>query len=89
MKQKNPQNNDKFKISGTTWDEDFLMDGTLYQIFRAILNTSSTIMRHWSKCKSTDIRKVTLKNKRGYYLEFLVAYAMKLPGCAEKSIKGD
>ena len=48
------------------------MDRTLYQIFHTVLNTSSKIMRHCSKYKSTDIRKVTFKNKRGVYPEFLM-----------------
>ena len=36
---KSSYNNNKFKISSPTWNDELQMDSILYQIFKSILNT--------------------------------------------------
>ena len=77
---KKSDKNNKFKIQAPALNEKFnyLMDHILYQIFKIILNIS--LKNQGEKIDNTSIKiyvsklanRITLKNKRGYYLKLLM-----------------
>ena len=94
---KSSYNNNKFKISAPTWNEEFeLPDGSysisdLQDYFEYILKKQS------ESVDNPPIRiyvnrienRITFKIKSGYYLELLTPETMKLLGSAESKITKD
>ena len=87
---KSSYNNNKFKISATTWSEEFeLPDGSysvsdIHDYFEYILK------KHSESVDNSSIRiyenkienRITFKTESGYYLELLTPETMKLLGSA-------
>ena len=94
---KNSYNNNKFKISAPTWNEEFeLPDGScsisdIQDYFENILKKYSEnvdnppIRIYVNRIKN----RITFKIKSGYYLELLTQETMKLLGSAESKITKD
>ena len=94
---KSSYNNNKFKISGPTWNEEFeLPDGScsisdIQDYFEYILK------KHSESVANPSIRiyvnrienRITFKVKCGYYLELLTPETMKLLGSTESKITKD
>ena len=94
---KSSYNNNKFKISAPTWNEEFGLPNGSYSIsdiqdyFEYILN------KHSESVENPPIRtyvnrienRITFKIKSGYYLELLTPKTMKLLGSAETKITKD
>ena len=91
---KSSYNNNKFKISAPTWNEEFeLPDGS-----QSILDIQDyfeyTLKKHSESVDYPPIRiyvnrienRITFKIKSGYYLELLTPETMKLLGSAENKI---
>ena len=81
---KSSYNNNKFKISATTWSEEFKLPDGSYSVhyFEYILK------KHSESVDNPSIRiyvnkienRITFKIKNGYYLELLTPKTMKLLG---------
>ena len=94
---KSSYNNNKFKISAPTWNEQFeLPDGSysvsdIQDYFEYILKEHSenvdnpTIRIYVNRIKN----RITFKIKSGYYLALLTSETMKLLGSAESKITED
>ena len=94
---KSSYNNNKFKISGPTWSEEFeLPDGSnsisdIQDYFEYILKKHSesfgnpSIRMHINRIEN----RITFKIKNGYYLELLTPETMKLLGSTESKIAKD
>ena len=94
---KSSYNNNKFKISAPTWNDEFELPDGLYSVsdiedyFEYILkkqgeNTDKTSVEIYvNKIKN----RVTFKNKNGYSLELLASETMKLLGSTENKIAKD
>ena len=94
---KSSYNNNKFKISAPTWNEEFtLPDGSysisdIHDYFQYILkkhgeNTDKpSIHIHVNKTEN----RITFKIKNGYSLELLTKETMKLLGSTENKITKD
>ena len=91
---KSSYNNNKFKISVSTWNDNYLMDRILYQIFKTILRNFKKAWRNNDK-PSVQIyvnkieNKVTFKIEDGYSLELLAPETMKLLGSTKNKIAKD
>ena len=91
---KSSYNNNKFKISVSTWNDNYLMDRILYQIFKTILRNFKKAWRNNDK-PSVQIyvnkieNKVTFKIEDGYSLEILAPETMKLLGSTKNKIAKD
>ena len=94
---KSSYNNNKFKISAPTWDEEFELPDGSYSIldiqdyFEYILKEHSEIVDN----PSIEIyvnrieNRITFKIKSGYYLELLTPETMKLLGSTARKITKD
>ena len=96
-KVKSSYNNNKFKISASTWNEEFkLPDGSnsvsdIQDYFEYILK------KHTESVHNPSIRiyvnrienRITFKIKSGYYIELLTPETMKLLGSTESKITKD
>ena len=94
---KSSYNNNKFKISAPTWDEEFELPDGSYSIldiqdyFEYILKEHSEIVDN----PSIEIyvnrieNRITFKIKSGYYLELLTPETMKLLGSTASKITKD
>ena len=94
---KSSYNNNKFKISASTWNEKFELPGGSYSVsdiqdyFEYILrkhgeNTdTSSVQIYVNKIKN----RVTFKIKNGYSLETLMPETMKLLGSTKNNITKD
>ena len=90
-------NNNKFKISAPTWNEEFeLSDGScsisnIQDYFEHILKKhSESVDNPSSRIYINRIEnRITFKIKSGYYLELLTPETMKLLGSAESKITKD
>ena len=94
---KSSYNNNKFKISAPTWNEEFTLPDGSYSIsdiqdyFKYILN------KHGENTDKPSIRiyvnkienRITFKIKDGYSLELLTKETMKLLGNTENKITKD
>ena len=89
--------NNKFKISGPTWNEEFeLPDGSysvsdIQDYFEYIIKKHETVTEDPSimiYVNKTENR-ITFKIKTGYYLELLTPETMKLLGSTESKINKD
>ena len=91
---KSSYNNNKFKISAPTWNEDFeLLDGS-YSISVIQDYFEYILKKHSESVDNPPIRIsvngtqniITFKIKSGYYLELLTPETMKLYGSTESKI---
>ena len=94
---KSSYNNNKFKISAPTWNEEFKLPDGSYSIsdiqdyFQYILKKHSEsvdnppIIIYINKIEN----RITFKIKSGYYLELLTPETMKLLGSTESKITKD
>ena len=94
---KNSYNNNKFKISTPTWNEEFTLPDGSYSVsdiqdyFEYILkkheenNNKPSIQIYVNKIEN----RITLKIKDGYSLELLTKETMKLLGSTENKITKD
>ena len=94
---KNSYNNNKFKISAPTWNEEFTLPDGSYSVsdiqdyFEYILkkheenNNKPSIQIYVNKIEN----RITLKIKDGYSLELLTKETMKLLGSTENKITKD
>ena len=94
---KSSYNNDKFKISSPTWNEEFTLPDGSYSIsdvqdyFQYILKkhgeniAKPSIQIYVNKIKN----RITFKIKNGYRLELLTKETMKLLGSTENKITKD
>ena len=94
---KSSYNNNKFKISAPTWNEEFELPDGSYSIsdtkdyFEYILKKHSESVDNPSiKIYVNNIEnRITFKIKSGYYLELLTPETMKLLGRTESKITKD
>ena len=91
---KSSYNNNKFKISASTWREEFeLADGS-YSVSDIRDYFEYILKKHSESVDNPSIRiyikkienRITFKIKSGYYLELLTPETMKLLGSAENKI---
>ena len=94
---KSSYNNNRFKISAPTWNEEFELPDGSYSI-SAIQDYLEYILKeHSENVDNPSIRiyvnkienRITLKIKSGYYLELLTPKTMKLLGSTESKITKD
>ena len=94
---KNSYNNNKFKISVPTWNEEFELPDGSYSISN-IQDYFEYILKNYSESvENSPIRiyvnrienRITFKIKSGYYLELLTTKTMKLLGSSESKITKD
>ena len=84
--------NNKFRISGKTWDQEFELPNGCYAIWDIQYYFEYIIKKHETVTDNPLVEKyaskiqnwVTFKIKFGYYLELLTTDIMKLLGNAEK-----
>ena len=94
---KNSYNNNKFKISAPTWNEEFELPDGSYSISN-IQDYFEYILKNYSESvENSSIRiyvnrienRIMFKIKSGYYLELLTPETMKLLGSTESKITKD
>ena len=91
---KSSYNNNKFKISAPTWDEQFELPDGSYSISDIQDYFEYILKKHCESVDNPPIRiyvnrienRITFKIKSGYYLELLTPETMKLLGSTESKI---
>ena len=91
---KSSYNNNKFKISAPTWDEEFELPDGSYSISDIQDYFEYILKKHSESVDNPSIRiyvnrienRITFKIKSGYYLELLTPETMKLLGSTESKI---
>ena len=94
---KSSYKNDKFKLSGLTWSDEFELPDGSYSIsdiqdyFEYILKKHSESVDHppIEIFVSKNGNRITFKIKNGYYLELLTPETMNLLGSTESKITGE
>ena len=94
---KSPYNNNKFKISAPTWNEEFELPDGSYSISDIQNYFEYTLKKHSESVDNLPIKiyvnrienRITFKIKSGYYLELLTPETMKLLESAESKITKD
>ena len=94
---KSSYNNNKFKISAPTWNEEFELPDGSYSISDIQDYFEYILKKHSESVDNPLIRiyvnrtenRITFKIKSGYYLELLTRETMKLLGSAESKITKD
>ena len=94
---KSPYNNNKFKISAPTWNEEFELPDGSYSISDIQDYFEYTLKKHSESVDNLPIKiyvnrienRITFKIKSGYYLELLTPETMKLLESAESKITKD
>ena len=94
---KSSYNNNKFKISAPTWNEEFELPDGSYSISDIQDYFEYILKKHSENVDNPSIRiyvnkienRTTFKIKNGYYLELLTPETMKLLGSAENKITKD
>ena len=94
---KSPYNNNKFKISAPTWNEEFELPDGSYSISDIQDYFEYILKKHSESVDNLPIKiyvnrienRITFKIKSGYYLELLTPETMKLLGSAESKITKD
>ena len=94
---KSSYNNNKFKISAPTWNEEFELPDGSYSISDIQSYFEYILKKHSESVDNPPIRiyvnrienRITFKIKSGYYLELLTPKTMKLLGSAENKITKD
>ena len=90
-------NNNKFKISAPTWNEEFELPHGSYSISDIQDYFEYVLKKHSESVDNPSIRiyvnkienRITFKIKNGYYLELLTPETMKLLGSAENKTTKD
>ena len=90
-------NNNKFKISAPTWNEEFELPDRSYSISDIQDYFEYILKKHSQSVDNPPIRiyvnrienTITFKIRSGYYLELLTPETMKLLGSAESKITKD
>ena len=91
---KSSYNNNKFKISAPTWNEEFELPDGSYSISDIQDYFEYILKKHSESVDNPSIRiyvnkienRITFKIKSGYYLELLTPETMKLLGSAESKV---
>ena len=91
---KSSYNNNKFKISAPTWNEEFELPDGSYSMSDIQDYFEYILKKHSESVDNPSIRiyinkienRITFKIKSGYYLELLTPETMKLLGSAESKI---
>ena len=94
---KSSYNNNKFKISAPTWNEEFELPDGSYLILDIQDYFEYILKKHSESADNPPIRtyvnrienRITFKIKSGFYLELLTPETMKLLGSAENKITKD
>ena len=94
---KSSYNNNKFKISAPTWNEEFELPDGSYSISDIQDYFKYILKKHSESVDNPPIRiyvnrienRITFKIKSGYYLELLTPETMKLLGITVSKINGD
>ena len=94
---KSSYNNNKFKTSDPTWNEEFELPDGSYSISDIQDYFEYILKKHSESVDNPPIRiyvnrienRITFKIKSGYYLELLTPETMKLLGSAESKITKD
>ena len=94
---KSSYNNNKFKISPPTWNEEFQLPDGSYSISDIQDYFKYVLKKHSENVDNPPIRiyvnrienRITFNIKSGYYLELLRPETMKLLGSAESKITRD
>ena len=94
---KSSYNNNKFKISAPTWNEEFKLPDGSYSISDIQDYFEYILKKHSESVDNPPFRiyvnrienRITFKIKSGYYLELLTPETMKLLGSAENKITKD
>ena len=94
---KSSYNNNKFKISAPTWNEEFKLPDGSYSISDIQDYFEYILKKHSESVDNPSIRiyvnkienRITFKIKSGYYLELLTPETMKLLGSTENKITKD
>ena len=94
---KSSYNNNKFKISAPTWNEEFKLPDGSYSISDIQDYFEYILKKHSESVDNPSIRiyvnkienRITFKIKNGYYLELLTPETMKLLGSTENKITKD
>ena len=94
---KSSWNNNKFKISAPTWNEEYELPDGSYSISDIQDNLEYILKKYRESVDNPSIRiyvnkienRIDFKIKNGYYLELLTPETMKLLGNAESKITKD
>ena len=94
---KSSYNNNKFKISAPTWNDEFKLPDGSYLISDIQDYFDYMLKMHGGYIDNSSIRicinkienRIKFKTKTGYYLELLTPEKMKLLGSAENAITKD
>ena len=94
---KSSYNNNKFKISAPTWNEEFGLPDGSYSISDIQDYFEYILKKHSESVDNPSIRifvnkienRITFRIKSGYYLELLTTETMKLLGSTESKINKD
>ena len=94
---KSSYNNNRFKISASTWSEEFKLSDRSYSIFDIQQYFEYVLEKHSENVDNLSIRifvnrienRITFKVKSGYYLQLLTFETMKLLGSTEMKITKD
>ena len=91
---KNSYKNNKFKISASTWNEEFELPDRSYSVSDIQDYFEYILKKHGEETVNPSIKiyinkienRITFKIKTGYYFEFLTPETMKLLGSAKSKI---
>ena len=94
---KSSYNNNKFKISAPTWNEEFDLPDGSYSVSDIQDYFEYILKKHSERVDNPSIRmyinrienRITFKTKNGYYLEILTPETIKLLGSTESKITKD
>ena len=94
---KSSYNNNKFKISAPTWNEEFELPDGSYSISDIQDYFEYILKKHSENVDNSSVRvyvnkienRITFKSKSGYYLELLTPETVKLFGSDESKITKD
>ena len=94
---KSSYNNNKFKISAPTWNEEFTLLNGSYSVSDIQDYFEYILKKHGENINKSSIQiyvnkienRITFKIKNGYSLEFLTNETMKLLGSTENKITKD
>ena len=94
---KSSYNNNKFKISAPTWNDEFELPDGSYSVSDIQDYFEYILKKHGENIDNSSIRiyvneienRITFKIKNGYYLELLTTKTMKLLGSTENKIAKD
>ena len=88
-KYKKSYNNNKFKTSASTWNEEFELPDISYSVSDIQDYFKSILKKHETVIDNPSIRIYLNKIKTGYYFELLTPETMKLLGSTKSKITQD